>query len=332
MTHRNDPQYSFYKLPAALEVALQRFGQWSDAQLSREQDDVTPTKPLYHYTRHRDALEGILRDRRLWLFSHDQQDDKEEFQYSRGIALADLKRIEEHGDEFAREFAICVRDLIAKNELTRVFKYYLFSFSVKRDDAKLWDEYAEHATGFSIGFVPKIFVGDTMTVSPRANDNAHVGRVVYGDNKTLYRHNKVIERAAKITHQIGAANRSLHRRDSVHSDYINAMAKEYIARQFIWRCLTAKRSHRWEHQSEVRFVCLNVREKFDGIEETFRGRQYVPYPHDPLPHDFIAEIMIGSAAPKDAEADVERFLKEYGYSGVPVTRSLKAAAATVLAC
>ena len=162
-----------------------------------------------------------------------------------------------------------------------------------------------------------------MTVSQRANENAHVGRVVYGDRKTLYRHNKVIERAAKVTHQIAAANRHLLRREAVHVEYINAMAKEYIARQLIWRCLTAKRGPRWEHQSEVRFVCLNQSSKFEGIEETFRGRQYVPYPPDPLPHDFIAEIMIGSAAPKDAEADVARFLQDYGYSGVPVIRSLK---------
>ena len=86
MSGRN-PIYSDCNLPATLEVALKRFGEWSDAQLLREQADVTPTAPLYHYTG-RAALEGILRNRHLWCFSHDQQDDKEEFQYALALALA----------------------------------------------------------------------------------------------------------------------------------------------------------------------------------------------------------------------------------------------------
>jgi hypothetical protein len=322
-----DPQYSFYKLPAALEVALQRFGEWSDVQLKREQDDVRPKKPLYHYTRWA-GLEGILSNRHLRFFSHDQQDDTEEFQYSLGIALAELEQVAKHGDEFAREFALCAADLIAKNELTRVFKFYLFSVSEKRDSETLWKQYGNDATGFSIGFVPRVFAPDTPTLSPRANENAHPGRVVYGDSKTIYRHHKVIERAAKITHQIAAANRSLLVPQSVHSDYVNAMAKEYIARQMIWRSLTAKRRC-WEHQLEIRLVCLNLREKFDGIEKMFGLKRYIEYP---LPSDSFAEILIGSAAPKNAEADVARLVKDYGYSGVSVTRSLKAAAATVPAC
>jgi hypothetical protein len=42
-------------------MAPQRFGKWSDTQLLREQDDVTPTTPLFHYT-DRDALEGITKE------------------------------------------------------------------------------------------------------------------------------------------------------------------------------------------------------------------------------------------------------------------------------
>ena len=106
---QSDPQYSVYNLPAALEIALQRFGEWSDAQLLREQADVTPTVPLYHYTRHRDALENILKSRQLWFFSHDQQDDKEEFQYSLGVARAELERVANHGEEFGRSSLFALR-------------------------------------------------------------------------------------------------------------------------------------------------------------------------------------------------------------------------------
>jgi hypothetical protein len=323
----SDPQYSFYKLPPSLEVALLRFGTWSDAQLLREQEDATATVPLYHYTGWA-GLEGIVSSRHLRFFSHDQQDDTEEFQYSLMIALAELKRVEERGEEFAREFAICVADLIARNILTSVFKFYVFSVSEKRDSDTQWKQYGRDGTGFSIGFEPKVFAPDTPTLSPRANENAHPGRVVYGDSKTIYRHRKVIKRAVEITQQVANANRRLLRPDETHGDYINAMAKEYIARQLIWRSVTAKRRC-WEHQSEVRLVCLNQSKNFDGIEKMFDGRRYIEYP---LPPDFIAEVMIGAAAPTDAEANVGRLLKDHGYSGVPITRSLKAPAAAVPVC
>ena len=106
-----DPQYRDYNLPLPLEVAPQRFGEWSDGQLLREQDDVTPTKPFFHYTG-RDALEGILTNRHLWCFSHAQQDDREEFQYSLGIARVELERVATDGEEFGKEFAICVTESI----------------------------------------------------------------------------------------------------------------------------------------------------------------------------------------------------------------------------
>ena len=299
---------------------MQRFGEWSDAQLLREQADVT--RPCHCTT--------ILATAMLWrTFSRVgnfgfsvtiNKTTKRNFNILSALPAPSWTR-RKHG-EFGKEFALCVTDLINQNVLTSKFKFYLFSFSAKRDDAKLWDEYAEHGTGFSIGFVPKIFVGDTMTVSQRANENAHVGRVVYGDRKTLYRHNKVIERAAKVTREIAAANGHLLRREAVHVEYINAMAKEYIARQLIWRCLTAKRGPRWEHQSEVRFVFLNQSSKFEGIEETFRDDNKFP-----TLRPAAARLHCGDhhrlRRTKRCRSDMARFLQDYGYSGVPVIRSLK---------
>src|SRR5262249_22564061 len=151
-----------------------RFGEWSDAQLLREQGDVTPTTPLFHYTG-RDALEGILRNQHLWCFSHAQQDDREEFQYSLRIARAELERVATHGEEFGKEFAICVLDLINQNVLTSKFKFYLFSVSQIRDSELQWRQYGHDSTGFSIGFAPKLFLPDKLTLSPIANENAHVG-------------------------------------------------------------------------------------------------------------------------------------------------------------
>jgi hypothetical protein len=174
---RSDPKYRDYGLPLPLEIAPQRFGEWSDAQLLRERDDVTPTTPLFHYT-DRDALEGILRNRHLWCFSYAQQDDKEEFQYSLGIARAELDRVATHGEEFGKEFAICVVDLINQNVLTSKFKFYLFSVSQKRDSELQWKQYGRGSTGFSIGFAPKLFLPDKLTLSPSQRERARWARRV----------------------------------------------------------------------------------------------------------------------------------------------------------
>jgi hypothetical protein len=186
------------------------------------------------------SLKGILKNQHLWCFSHVDQNDLEEFSYSLNVARRELKRVETCGEQFAQEFCICVADLIAKNDLTQVFNFYLFSVSQERDSASQWSEYGREGRGFSIGFAPKLFLPDQPTLSPLANENAHVGLVVYGDEKTTYRHRKVIDWAAEITHRVAAANRGLLQSEAMHVEYINAMAKEYIARQLVWRSITLK--------------------------------------------------------------------------------------------
>jgi hypothetical protein len=198
MQNLSDPKYRGYQLPEPLKEALRKFGEWSDAQLLHEQNALTPTAPLYHYTG-RESMKGILEHQHLWCFSHAEQDDVEEFDYSLNIARRELKRVATRGQQYSKEFCICAEDLIAKNDLTKVFNFYLFSVSQNRDSASQWLRYGQGGTGFSIGFAPKLFLPDQPTLSPRANENAHVGLVVYGDEKTTYRHRKVIERAAEIT-------------------------------------------------------------------------------------------------------------------------------------
>lgn len=319
-----DPIYRFYDLPAPLEEALKKFGAWSDAQLLAEQDDITPTVPLFHYTG-REALLGILENGQLWCFSHDQQDDVDEFRYSQAIAIRELSSKAALAGQFAKEFCICVDDLIKKNSFD-VFYFFLFSFSQHRDSARQWEKYGRGGAGFSIGFAPRMFAPDQNTLSANPAENSHVGRVVYGDEKTAYRHRKVIDRAADITHRVGAANRSLLRSDSVHSDYINAMAKEYIARQLIWRCITSKRKC-WSYQSEVRFVVMNLKKKFDGcvkshIDASGRQRQHIEHPLPPLRDPgSITEILIGPKAPNDAEIWVHEQLTRLSYPAIAITRS-----------
>jgi hypothetical protein len=307
---------SGYNLPPPLEAAWLTFDRWSDEQLSVEQRAVTPIAPLYHYTG-KEALKGILENRHLWCFSHDRQDDVDEFRYSLDVACKELKRIAMEGGKFAKQLCVCVLDLIEKNSLTETFNFYLFSVSLNRDSVLQWKKYGRDSAGFSIGFAPKLFLPDQPTLSPRANENAYVGRVIYGDEKTAYRHRKAIERVAEITHRVAVKNRHLLRSKGVHSDYINAMAKAYIAGQLVWRCITAKRRC-WEHQSEVRFVILNQSKHFGGITKTHSdGRPYITYPLPLLDAESIAEIMIGRSAASDAERGSRNCL---GIWGIPQFR------------
>ena len=213
-----------------------------------------------------------------------------------------------------KQLCFCVLDLVEKNSLTETFNFYLFSVSLNRNSVLQWKKYGRDSAGFSIGFTPKLFLPDQPNLSPRANENAYVGRVVYGDEKTAYRHRKAIERVAEITRRVAVKNRQLLRSKGVHSDYINAMAKAYIAGQLVWRCITAKRRC-WEHQSEVRFVILNQSKHFGGITKTHSdGRPYITYPLPLLDAGSIAEIMIGRSAASDAERWVKELLGNLGVS------------------
>jgi hypothetical protein len=288
--------------------------------LLHEQNAVTPAAPLFHYTG-REGLLGVLENQHLWCFSHADQNDVDEFSYSLSIADTELKRVAKHGEQFAKEFCVCVADLIARNDLTKVFNFYLFSVSQNRDSASQWSRYGRDGAGFSIGFAPKLFLPDQPTLSPRANENAHVGLVVYGEEKTTYRHRKVITRAAEITQRVAGVNQGLLRPEAVHVEYINAMAKEYIARQLVWRSITSKRS-RWEGESEVRFVILNQAKNFGGLTKTHSdGRRYIKYALPLREPESIAEIMVGRAAPNDAEDSVRVLLRNLGYPEIKVTRS-----------
>jgi len=73
------------ELPPELAAALIEFDTWSKAQLLVEQNESTPTEPLYHYTGY-ESLRGILSRERVWCLSHLHQSDPTEFSYSLEIA------------------------------------------------------------------------------------------------------------------------------------------------------------------------------------------------------------------------------------------------------
>jgi hypothetical protein len=195
----------------------------------------------------------------------------------------------------------------------------MFSLSRHRDDRKQWLEYGHEGRGFAIGFAPSLFRPDVGTLSDKASENLHVGRVIYGDEATTARHRLVVEKAAHITSWYGKGNLE---RDKVQAvQFLDAMVKEVLASQLIWNCLTAK-SLQYQDEREVRGVIMNVRANFDGIRRPHGGKDYVEHDLPLKVPGSIREIIVGPSAPAGAETMVEALLRDLGYpTGIIITRS-----------
>ena len=266
--------------------------------------------PLYHYT-DADALKGILAQEKLWCFGHQYQKDEDEFRYSLEIARRVIKEVGRSTDGPTRHFCGCLIDILDNNSFSGTFEFYLFSLSRHEDDPQQWRDYGQQGRGFAVGFSPVLFAPTETTLKERANENLHVGRVIYGDAATEARHRLVIETAAAITSRVAWANRSLGKTVRP-STYFRAMVDEVIASQLIWNCLTSKRD-RYANEREVRFIIMNVVGKFEGLRKFFKGKAYVEAPLQLKASGSIMQILVGPHAPPDAENTVRDFLKVQGY-------------------
>jgi Protein of unknown function (DUF2971) len=306
-------------LPPELLVAPREFNAWSQAQLLKEQDATTPSAPLYHYT-DEDALKGILEHEKLWCFGHQYQKDRTEFEYSLQIARRVIGQVGNSTDALTNHFCACLIDLLNNNSFTAVFEFYFFSLSRHEDDPQQWRDYGQQGRGFAIGFAPALFAPTEMTLKEQATENLHVGRVIYGDAATEARHRLVIEEAASITSRVAWVNRSLLK-EVKPITYLLAMAREVIASQLIWNCLTAKHEI-YANEREVRYIIMNVVAKFDKHRKTYKGKTYVEAPLALKTAGAVMQILVGPNAPSDAENMVTEFLKTNGYQdSIPVRRS-----------
>jgi hypothetical protein len=305
-------------LPPELAAAAQEFVAWSQEQLLVEQVESTPTEPLYHYTGEV-ALKGIISNQQLWCFSHLHQRDKTEFAYSLGIARRVIREVGLSDDFFTRHFCGCLDDLLDNNSLTDTFEFYMSSLSRHRDDPQQWTEYGNAGRGLAIGFAPKLFQPDETELKEQANENLHVGRVIYGDEATERRHRLVIERAAEIASRHGHAHVDAVRRVGPVS-YLRTIVDEVIASQLIWNCLTAK-SVRYANEREVRYLVLNLHGKFNAHRKTFGGKPYIEAKLPLKEAGSLIEILVGPLAPDDAEEKLRHFMYAQGYPAIRVSRS-----------
>ncbi len=305
-------------LPPKLLAAVTEFTAWSQAQLLVEQSASTPTEPLYHYTRE-PSLRGILGGQKMWCFSHQHQSDPTEFEYALAVARQVIQEIGQSDDFFTKHFTACLQDLLDTNKLSGPFDFYLFSLSRHRDHGTQWDAFGDKGRGFAIGFAPSLFQPDRNELYEEANKNLHIGRVIYGDIETAARHRLATAKAAEITSRIGSANTELVRQVRP-SHYLVTMARELLASQLIWNCLTAK-DITYADEGEVRGIIMNVTNKFDPWRREFDGRPYVEHEMALKQPGAIAEILVGPNAPVESEQMIRDLLRAESYPEIPVLRS-----------
>jgi hypothetical protein len=250
------------------------------------------------------------------------QTDSSELAFSLEIARRVISEVGQSADGVTRHFCACLNEVIDKTGLDTPFEFYLFSLSRHRDDERQWQEYGHGGLGFAIGFAPGLFAANEIELHEQANENVHVGRVIYGETATAARHRRVIERAAEITSRVAWANRGIVEQTNPRS-YFLAMAFEVIASQLVWNCLTAKHC-RYANEREVRFILMNLREKFNAHRRTEErsGRFYIEARMALAEIGNITEILVGPLARPGTEAIVADVLRAHRYpDGIPVVRS-----------
>jgi hypothetical protein len=311
---RFDPE-----LPLELRAAPIQFETWSQARLLEEQAAASPSDPLYHYTTET-GFRGILGSGRIRCFSHFHQRDEVEFEYSLRIARVVIREIGRNaGHLLVQQFCECLEDMLATNSFRTTFSFFLFSLSQHRDHPSQWREYGGRGEGFAIGFAPRLFVPDRTTLSSNPLENIYVGRVLYGDGPTEGRHRQVIQQAAQITSYIGQLNAAVVEQHRIR--YLVSMAREVIASQLVWNCLTAKHL-KYQDEREVRYVIMGTKKKFENLVQVQQGSRREFVEHSLPLRDGTVEILIGPLAPAGTEAIVREFLQKNGYpSNVAIRRS-----------
>jgi hypothetical protein len=106
--------------------------------------------------------------------------------------------------------------------------------------------------------------------------------------------------------------------------FMRGLGEAVVAWPMMWDCLTWKHDA-YKHEKEVRLFILRSRDVFmQDIKTRLRGRsEIVPYIAHPMPiRKHIVEIVVGPAAPADAERSVRTMLNSLGVDpSVPIGRS-----------
>jgi hypothetical protein len=302
---------SLAALPPVLQEAIDKYRAWAEQHLQAEQDATSITEPLYHYT-DGNGLKGIRGSGQVWFTDYRHLNDPSELIY--GIDMArDVARLLGNGaDGRVRLFLENFADLFTLRNFDTALEFFIASFSRARDDLGQWRAYSDNGRGFAIGFAPRLFrIADP--VPGRLPE--FIGPIRYRTNDVCGRHEAALEQAVAIFLDTVNANADLMRDKAIGIPFMDQFVREIIALPLVWNCLTSKHPA-YEHEQEVRLLIMGVAGRLSPhVTTRLRGSEIVPYIAHPMPlrePHHIAEIVVGPAAPPDAERSVRTMLASLG--------------------
>ena len=288
-------------LTPAFKAAVRAYRRASSVRLKNAELTNAPKTPLYHYTS-REGLEGIIGAQQFWFMDYRHLNDDKEISFGMDVAKTLLA-------EFGRKlpsvkmFCDMVIDLLSAENMNATFGFYIASFSRDSDGPRQWQKYGQDGQGFAIGLAPKLFaIEDKPNRKP--HENTFVSPVNYGRAAARLLQLPAIESATRIV------AKTVERKAKAMSDksrgmpFFDEMAKNLIAAELILNSLIVKDSN-WSPENEVRLFILGESIKLTPyVSQRSRGAETVPFIKSDMPLQqpcSIAEIVIGPAAPFDAE-------------------------------
>ncbi|UQR61186.1 DUF2971 domain-containing protein [Bradyrhizobium sp. C-145] len=309
-------------LHSPLQKAIDSFAEWRDKHLQIEQDTSAITTPLYHYT-NADGFKGILESGSIWFTDYRHLNDPTELLHGINLSHVAAQKIAAGADGRVRLFLECLADMFRRDNFTGALEFFITCFSRARDDLGQWRAYADNGRGVAIGFSPSLFA--ITAHPPLGRLPEFVGSVHYADAEIVSRHSLHLRKAAELFLAAANANRNMLADRAIGIPFMQDFARELIASPLIWNCLTSKHSG-YIHEQEVRLVIMGTLSALSSHIKT-RSRaggtlRYIAQPIQIRAPRMIKEIVIGPAAPPDAERNIRAFLVTLGIDqDVEIVRS-----------
>lgn len=289
-------------LSPAFMAALRRYDQASRARVLQAQNRDIVTDPLYHYTS-REGLIGIITTQQIWFTHYRYLNDDHEIRFGMNVANALLAKV---GCELPKAKIFCdmVVDLFSEKNLDSVFDFYISSFSRHGDNPHLWKNYACDGRGFAIGMAPRLFSIEADRPSQKSDKMHFVSPVRYGEPASDDLYQPAIRSAARIVAETAGRKPQAMIDINRGLPFFREMANRLISTELILHSLTVKGLD-WSPENEVRLFILGEKINLKPYVTTRnRGSEIVPFIKGRIPvhrADSISEIVIGPAAPADAE-------------------------------
>jgi hypothetical protein len=321
MTQEKESARPRPSLPLVLHDAIGKFDRWVEKQLHSEQERNTIERPLYHYTDGR-GLKGIIESGQIWFTDYRDLNDPSEMVYGINLAHEVARMIATDADDRVRLFLEAFIDMFSHANLQTTLEFFIASFSRARNDLGQWRAYADNGRGFAIGFSERMF---RITEEPPAEKlTEFVGPVLYTEGEVRARHRSALDEAVAIFFDTVNANAELVRDIAVGIPFMQQLVRQTMT-LLTWNCLTSKHPA-YAHEDEVRLVIMGMPTLLSShVRTRLRGSEIVPYIAQPMPlrePDNIVEIVVGPAAPADAERSVRTMLDSLGVDpNVDVSRS-----------